>query len=394
MAKALLRVATEVASQDWRCWCNLGRFHGAVAIKNASAIARGAGDRSGGGPSLPPLEAQEKEVWRARALQAAAEAKACFDQAVKVAPEEPEPYLHRAGYAAGAMLAVRSLMEPGGDEALGKHPLLEPRVIADLKAVADKDPENVGAIATAAFFQVVSVAQECHLSLGSEGCWPSLPDDCREYARGAMRRLSDLSNSADSNTASAAFVSLGALEFLLRLDMARAEHLLRRALERDDRLDAPWEMLCGICVSEDRWEEAARVCERRVLEKDSARMRLFLAKIRFKQRNEAEAAKQVEAALRLDPKHRMAQLSSVALRLRRAEDRRALGEVAELMRRLGAAWGDSMTQEERYEYALLHALGAGLAGQREQAIELLRGLRDANPEDQRCQEALAALGNL
>jgi Flp pilus assembly protein TadD len=388
-AEGLLRQVADRAPDDWRGWVALGRcLQGqyADAVEKADRVE---------GTSDPLHKAGWKLMGRrpAEALYAQArpyrdEARSCYDRAVQCAPDRPEPYLHRAEF----LLAVTLRDGAATDTPLRDTARLiaraAPDFLEDVRRGVAHDPANVRLLVGAALLEVLtatdwdkvegaaSPASSVRLlaagipflhkpavPLGAIDLWAPLPAPARARVAEAVRRLEEITGSADAAQAAAAWEALALLRLLVQADAGQAREALHRAAVLQPARAATWDMLSACDHESQRFNEALVAGAERVRLQDSPQARLALAATYCRTGLLDRADEQVRAALVLQPEDAAANLFRAALLLKRPDDPAALKEAGACLDRAKRSLGDQSPAELHHDYALTRAIYHALAGE-------------------------------
>lgn len=397
-AEEYFRRAVLVSSNEWRCWTGLGDFQrqhfGNVLFRGLTNSAEWVTILTS--PDTPDFHPTPANLKEAEDLEAGA-AK-CFDQAVSVAPKEPEPYLQRGGFQAMAygqngLLQHFKNNEPF-DTNLWAAGFYSSGLVTNLQMAAElspRNPEYVGATACLTWSRAMA---ELHGQYSSPA---DLPADTQQYIRHAITRLENLAQDPDQTLAAAAEKNLGVLHMVLG-DQSDAAADMKRSVALDPSRDDAWDLMLAFQIGSATPEELAAICEARLKSKDSARNHLLMARALQRQRKWAQAAEQSQAALAQEPDSVVAEVELLALALKQSDDPdqldRASNIMPDLTRMLGNLPPGIEAAKRRREVLLDLAIAGGLINTPEAGkiakVCLALVLRE-NPNDQTARDILSAL---
>ncbi|HLX94770.1 MAG TPA: hypothetical protein VKU37_03420 [Verrucomicrobiae bacterium] len=321
-AESVYRKAVLVSSNEWRCWVGLGNF---LATESFPLMFPD-NLRSQVTPSpLPP--AQQILAYRPlpEALRQAEvsrdEASRCFDQAMKLAPGEPEVFFQRAGFMCVSNWQNCFFRHYRNDEEISSSQWLSaffsPETIANLQKATGLSSKNYELISIAAYFEWIRALIQAN--------WPTnytvemMPEKIRHSIHGAMTRLEDLSDNSDKKTAAGAFENLGFLNMTFGNNQVATTDF-RRAVKLDPTREASWDLLLGTMLnSMASPEEIVSVCESHLKYENSARNHLLLAKALVREEKWNEGVAQAEIAGNQEPNNVVPSLLIAAIALKQSE---------------------------------------------------------------------------
>ncbi len=418
-SEKVLRHAVRTAPREWRGWISLGQVLGdraveALAGKDAAAAHRkdlerlllAAGPPQGTSP-------QQRE----QALKLLTEARACFDRAVTLAPQERRPYLARAAGCWRHALIRPSLRPEQGQLPLDVDRIMEAtaEALPDLKKASQLGPKDYRTLGALAFFEMmIAFADRKEMATKTE--FPPLPESTRQSLRKTFEELAKLAQGPDQRTAAGAEKVSGLLLWMGLKDGRAAEAHLRRSVALNPLREDAWDLLCAVVgnpyvgdlwqtVVEGAWDllcvvlngpeatpdDLVALCKERLKHKDSARGHLYLAQAygAFEtQDREAE----VRAALKLEPDNYHANLSlAVLLLLHPDDDAAALAEASQVLAHLGPVLQKGMTKEQWCDCTITWAVCEGLKGNVAGAKQAVKYVLDSDPKNRRARLVLEAL---
>jgi tetratricopeptide (TPR) repeat protein len=392
-AEHVLRSATSAVPKDWNCWVGLGQL---LDHKEATAICGGR-KKPVDGKSLEEqlralLPTRPTPELLAEARECHTEAEQCFDQAVSLAPTEPEVYearaLHRYAHALLDGLLLKFLK---GQEQLDLKDIEtvvpSPEFCDDFAHASRLSPTNATLIGCWVWAEISSAM----ISGGGTKLIDRLPESRRKNVLEAMRLLEDLSENPASRTAAAALEALGIVRLITALDPAAAKTDFQRAVALDPSRAQAWQGLVATTIESDP-NELVEVCERWVKSADTARNHVALAKACDRANLPDKALEYARLAVQRDPADPLPQLCLGALLLRRSGDAQA---AAEMRQHFAAALAAINVMEKGDElrqlgvtYGLNMAIILALDGNLELARKTLRDLAGMGPVDQKIKERI------
>ncbi len=402
-AEAISRRATQIAPQLATAWSTLAEMQMAraeklmVPTKDGYQISAGA-TTSFTGLSEALLGGRPTPETMAQVQTLLTESLKNGQQAVQVAPLDPDVYLKRWGLYSNAAflntllnllrardtLTLKAALGPATQ--LRGIALYSPPAIADLQTIARLRPDNATINGAAALYSIVSFAQLNGRELPLPGSLEALPATVADPVRQIIERLETLSN-GDAKTAAPALEALGVVFYMVS-DTAAVE-TLRRAIALDPTRPQASEILIGLLASDQRYAEVETVARAQLKIEDTVRAHLVLAKALDAQERPQEVPAQISAALALAPDDLTANLARAALLLRAndlAPASEQLTKVAQLMQAQPAP-----PAIQQRNYALLQAVLLALQGQTAAAQTALQAILTAQPKSESAQKLLDAL---
>lgn len=390
-SESVLRRATVLSSNEWKCWAGLGEFltqraFDLIVPEKFWSYAQ----------SATPLPREVLDYRPApdafeRAQRYRAEAARCFDRAVSLAPSEADVFLRRALHCYLAEMTARLIKHFQGKKTLDANQLTTAwaKSVPDLREAIRLSPEVPRLIGLAAWFEWVSAGIQAD---PNDRSFDTLPDATRESIYVAMNRLEALGDQRNKKLAAQALETAAILK-LAAEDSAGAATDLRRVVSLDPSGDNAWELLAlALVQSSAPMEQLMALCETRLKLHETARNHLLFAKALVNQQRWQKAAEQTQAALKLEPYNVLAHLMATALVIRRN------GEPAVALRHLHSvkdALGAIPDQEEKWdrlrEYLLNGAIVSALNDQPKQAKDLVNRVLKRDPDDEEAKEILSAI---
>lgn len=318
-AESVLRRAVDESPKDWQCSVALGRFldHQArgMILDPPPPPADDAAPSTPGRPSVETTGLAEKRI---------AEATDYFEQAVKDAPGEAEPYFRRAMHHCLETLVANQIQANGN---AASDTMANPLAgcftdgnLADIQRASRLSPEDYHLMGAAALFEIYAVtAREggmdwTHLSL------ESLPEKQRAFIGETITGLEDLSEGPKRDAAAGASEVLGILEGPILHERERSVASMRRAVALDPSREQSWDVLAATLAQSGRYDELLETCEDQLKYNETARTHLMLAKARERLRQWDACEDEVRLALGDDPADASANLAMGALLLKRSHD--------------------------------------------------------------------------
>ncbi len=398
-AERVLRQGIKVAPREWTCRVALGRF----LTREAFGSLLGGERKSDGLSPLPSSVADllarkpsAGQVEKARKL--ADDSVEQYNEAVSLAPSEPEAHAGRALCLSGRNMVKTAIRIASGEESDPARFATAPftaEALPDLQQVARLRPKDHRAIGTAVLFEVFCVEVERGASqvgslIGATG-WGNMPDTTRESVPGAVGRLEELGQSGDSFQAAGALAVLGAIQCLVIQDQSGAEANLRRAVKLDPSRDAAWELLMGIVATNRRFPELQTLAETRLKAVDTPRNRLILAKALDRLDQTDRCLAEAEAARRRFPNDFGCTLAVAAALLKSEVGKVLLNPIDALITRAEQLLGLAPTREALSDLLLTRGLFYGLSDQPDLARASLNKLLELDRDNADARDALAAL---
>lgn len=407
-AEARLRRAVAVAPRSADAWIALGKVllseaTGAVLPSGMSMSFSGAQvQQTAGDAEIMQQRPAEDAIARAQASLDGA--RAAYDRAVEVAPQDPNAYDQRIGFRMGegftrAMLealradatATRIAAMRGGAQGMAQG-MFSPASSPDLRQIAHLRPDDVQALGAAALFEIIGFARR-EAEAGHQNeitqLWPLLPEEARASVRFSMERLQVLAR-PDTRGGAEASEALGILQYLAGQG-EDAQKSLRRAIGLDPSRDQAWGLLTSILRESNRFDAMAVLLEEQVRHADTAANRLTLAKAYDKLGQTERVGEQVRAALAREPGDLSANLALAVLLMRGGDASlaRAGEQMAQVARLLAPPAEPSQLQT--VDYAVLRGFYLALNGQPDAARAQLQAALKSEADNQSAQQALAAL---
>jgi len=266
------------------------------------------------------------------------------------------------------------------------------RALADYRRAADLDLDDPDA---AAFGALVETMSGLFPSAGAGAqTWDALPEERRTRISAMLTRLAGFATSADPAVASRALVGTAVIQLMVQRDARRAETSLRAALAKDPTSDPCFELLAGMLIGGERWEDLTKLCTEWVKQGDSARKRMILAKAEDRCGRADATEKAWRAALALDPAGFETNLGLAVLVLRRQGAGADPSEPDALVRTAGEAFV-AMTRPSRDQKIygnVAHAWIAAMTGDPDAAEKSARLVLAADSGNSCANEVLAAIG--
>jgi tetratricopeptide (TPR) repeat protein len=399
--ESLLRRATQVSSNEWKCWAGLGRYLGDNALNEILPTQVKGSSASDEAVISAAAKYQPPSELLAKAEAMRKESEACYDKAVALAPKEPDAYLDRANiegsYAMFDFLGrfYRDRQSPKQSEVLQLR--CSAATVRGLKEAARlcPDDEHVAMAAAwlEAFHAVLEVGQrDTSYDLSS---WKSLPENARNSLRQAMGHLEVLSRTANKSRSAGAFQSLGILKMMTQ-DWTGAIGDFHRALALEPVREKAWEGLLGAQVGSGASpEELVTTCKGLVKNKDCCRSRLFLAKALIRQNKFDEAKVEIKKSADLEPNNILSYLFAGALLLKLTDDENnlsyAVSQMTSAKEVLDKMPDDSEKSARWREFMLNGAILSGLLDKPAEAKDWLRPVLKYCPDDQTAKDILSAI---
>ncbi|HEY3282759.1 MAG TPA: tetratricopeptide repeat protein [Armatimonadota bacterium] len=383
-AEGLLRRLTKENPKQWEPWCTLGQ----VLSSRALGLLKPAMTTQGRGPT----SGQPSEEAAAAAREAAAlnrQAMECLDRAVSLAPDRPEPYLERTASGHLGATFIKAFATGGAKLTSDMAPELLPEAaVADLRRAAELSRSSAWLLGALLALEAMRSGPPAAAS----SPWAGLPEATRKRLSGYLGRLEELSASPEPETAGPALVVLGLFEAAYRRDLPSAERHLRKCLEVTPSQDRAWDALTAMFAMTDRDDALAAVCEERVRKADGGRARLMLAKAYARKERWKDCQRELETALRKDPKSSICHLGLAAALLRQVPGGEPALEAVRAHLEAAKELDPGGTKRNAEEYLVNKALLLAVSGNVEAARRALEGVLKTNASCVEAQQALGLLG--
>lgn len=427
-----LRRAVKETPHDWRVWKLLADCidnQATSAILGHQKYSYRFSDAEVMHPAILDEIPDAEKIAKWRKLRQ--EALRCYDQAIKLAPQEREPHFWRAG-----SLFLQGIIEVGlrngqGEQVPMWNAFLTPAFAAETRQIARLSPNDPKSVCGAVIVELGMGIAKDKTKPGD----PIVPLDCklpqasRDFVHWGKHRLEEMTKSAEKNTAAAASECLAlvltteimgdgltmskrfnneqtaedstpgikdglcaiALGLKVLSNVGQIEKNFRRAVQLDPTREFSWDTLTLLLYAFGRIAEAVPLCEQRIRIKDNAHNRLSLAYGYFQQREYDKAAEQLRSGLKSDNNNLDCRFGLIAVLLQ-SEDAEALKQAAEQLDALAARLKKVKKKSRTAQYQLLRGLHAALSDRREWAKELFQGILRQDTDNRSAVEALIALG--
>jgi tetratricopeptide (TPR) repeat protein len=310
-----------------------------------------------------------------------------FDQAVKIAPDDPNVYSRRAI----SRIIYSDIASGLRGRLCDKFPT---EAVADFQEAANKNPRDYRAYFTAVAYEILcnATSPEAMKKPRGENWMESLPDSTQRSVKRGTSKLRELTQSEDKQSAAGAWESLGLLEMMTTFNRELAIDHFRQAVELDPTRGSSWEFLVDMLEEDGRFKAALEYGEKSLLQKDCSRRRILVAQACHRLGKFDQAEEYVRAALKDAPKDFRANLSLAALLLHKANDDVALAEAGE---QLYYAWqllspDDSSTC--KHDYDVTRSIHLALTNQLGEARMRLDEVVKTEKHHRSAELALKALG--
>lgn len=402
-AENCCRQAVKVSPKEWRCWTGLGgilfsqSWRTLMPEKNPMSLLA-----SGGGPVEEVLKKPPTAAALQKVMALNREAAQCYDQAVALAPREPDAFMQRANFKMIAFLEnlfVQYFRD--GSTFDTKKPLsyylFTKNAVPDLKEAVRLSPRNSDVIGLTACFEWLTASVS---AAPAEPTLEELPTDTRRSILDAITRLENLSQDADAKTASSAFRHLGFIKVMCgtmeEASFHAAEPCFRRAVALNPSDEASWNLLlASVLISGGTPEEMTAVCEARLKAANTVFNHLLLAKACTRQKNWDRAAREAGVAFTMDTNSIVAPLMLASLSIRQGEKSERLSQAAPYLRaareRIQVLPANKERDQRLVELMLNAALFQALSGKINEARELVDSVLKHDPENESAQQIKQAL---
>lgn len=400
-AESVLRKATVVSPNEWRCRADLGKFLGIEAFyvllpENARKAGYDSLD------SMMPLirNYQPPAELLAKSEKMRRESAECFDRAVSLAPREPDAFLGRAniqlmfGMSESLERYYRDHQPPDPAQTFQIfHPVASVR---DFNEAARLCPDDYRVVGQAAWYEgSLKIFEIVKQHPNEQPSFNMLPEDTQASVHEAMSRLETMGQSADKEIASGALERLAFIKIMIMQDAPGAKTDLRRAVALEPAREKAWELLLGAAVStSEPPEEMVSICESLVKCKNSAENHLLLAKALTKENKFTEAAAEIKKASDLEPDNVPSVLFAAALAIKGNGDGdlsladELLVRAKDLIEKMPS--GEDQKARER-ELLLDGAILSALADRPDDAKKWLDMVLEGFPDDQTAKDIKSAI---
>ena len=267
---------------------------------------------------------------RIRGDRLLAKAKDCFDKAVSVAPNQPKPYAHRAGFT-----LIRNFMSgmvrviEGKERGLNvKRLLFTSKALPDMQKVAELSPNSPRAIGLSAMFEVFSAIHE------NPDSRDDLPAKTKQSLARAITQLETIAKRNDKSTlADALYVHALILTYSEKVS-PRCETLLDRAIRVNPNHSQAWDLLLVALNDSNKLKKQADVAEARLKLQDNPLTRFMAGSANFKRKNYNRAELHFKKTLKQNPDDLLNNLGLAAVLLKRSDRPGALAKLKPLFKRI------------------------------------------------------------
>jgi tetratricopeptide (TPR) repeat protein len=288
-AATLCRAAVVKAPTNWRCQMILGK----ILDAQSSAIL------NPGRTNANPGAADETSVQRTRSHALAEEAERAFGEAIRLAPGESEPLLHRGLFHASQAQLTAEDPSARGDRRPQEIVLtaIENKVLPDLKGAEKANPGDYRLLAIRLAVQLTAATSPAANRDGQ----------LTESARGELvEGISKLRRIAEESTApsssAGAWESMAVVQYLGLHDTSGADESARRALVVQEGRPRAWNLRAAILLETKRFDDLMTLFEDRLKRTNSLEIHLMAAKIAFNQKRMEGVVPHLEKAGEINPK--------------------------------------------------------------------------------------------
>lgn len=398
-AETVARNATAQAGGTARAWIALGR------VLHARSLLALTGRNTSPDVSEGYLE-YEAQIARLRAAPPSAaqqaqaqalsrEARACFDKAIALAPNDRQTYAARADFVEddglGISAVLHALRGQNPDLVREPHPT---QYFLDVDQVAKLAPADPEIQQTAA----LNDANAPFLGYGGQfidgpsSLWKSLSPRTRHSVQEKMDRLDVLAKGTDALPTARALLAQAQLRFGIWGDAPQAETLLRRALVlvpgQPNVCIALTQMLSG----QVRYEDAAALLSAQLKQTDTALLHLLLARTLERQGNWTDAETQAQRALTMKPDSFTANIALAMLLLHRTDTSPdALAQAQVCLGKAQAALGTNPSRARASEFSIALSILTDLNGDPAGAKQTILSVLTEDRSNTQARDVLAAL---
>jgi tetratricopeptide (TPR) repeat protein len=328
----------------------------------------------------------------ARAQADFTEALRCLDEAVRLAPDEPEARSERAlfRFVSGFYQAGMHLRD--GLRVNPMTVILCDDCLADVKQLARLCPADPRAVGMAAAFEVLMFMDRNPDKIKSVNqVADALPADTRKSVQESVGHLEQIAKGKDTEAAARAEEIAALLSYIAFQDKAGIEQHLRRALALSPHRDQSWDFLVGVLATAGRRQDCLAAALERLRHKDNAHNRFLAAKAYEDLKDYGKAEEQVRLGLAQEPDDLHCGLALAALLLRHEDA--SLAQAGKELDRCEKLLRPSSPAAARDDYLVLRGVFLALSGETRKARELLAGLLQRDKDNKKASEAQAALGD-
>ena len=397
LAEKEYRMATQVSSNDWRCWAALGQF-----LDRQTRLILYPTNFAGLLASSSPEIARPTPDKMERAIKSKTEAALCFDRAVSSSPQEADVYLLRAWHKCGDEAHDYLLRYYRNELKLDRKALgtligmgIAKSAIPDLQKAATLQPQVCQLVGLAAWFELVAIAMT-PLTGGTETPtqFSDFPESSQRIIKNAIAQLTELSQGNDTKRTALALEYLGILRAMTQENEELAVADLRRAVALNPDREQAWDMLLASILESASPEEFAAVCEDRLKHKKSARNHLIFAKALFRRGSFEKATGEAKSAIKLETNNVPAQLMLCAALVRQDKGEAGEEELASAFAK-AAELVKSTNAPERGDWWLVYGLNVAIAAAINDNVKNANAWLDTCqkefPDDERIKEIRNAL---
>ena len=386
-AERLLRSQLQQTPSDHRLWAALGDVHASMAYATLTGSTV---------YSLNGIDAHHEVMHRPYSPEQLASmeknfraAVTAFDRAIEVSPRDLELYRRRILFRFHLGIARDLARTQGADDSY-KRALRNffDSSQPDARQIALLDYKNPEAISVQMFTQYFSSAMASGVDLSlAETLSAGVSPGTKEQLEKGVVQLQALTSTGKPEQQRSALVSLGFFQFLLDYNVA-GEKSLRAAIALDPSHDLAWETLGAMmAMAGNRWDDLLQLSRERAKSNDSVRNRFIAAKAADRAEKPADAKRELQAALKLDPQHVNSQLGMVVVHLREGSPS-GLKEAGHLIAELNEP--RDLAPPQRADLMLVGGVYFALTQQPNAAKDWFEALIKFAPTDERGKAAMAA----
>ncbi len=397
-AESLYRRATAVASNNWRCWIELGKFlddcsFNAMSSEHPSRASQPTTLMERWLKFPPPADNLEQAIKRRN------EASVSFQRAYEIAPNEFEVLIMR-----GRHLSFSNWTATMIQHFQGAKPLLAENLAfnvydllfsvaarPDYHRAAELRPRQYKLLTAMIYAEwVFAMRAATHFKSIQRLTLDQLPEKSRQVILNLMQRLNALADDPERKVAAGALTSFCALKMMFGDDGNRTAEV-RRAVELNPDNEQAWDMLIGFALQTEAPEKFLELCERRLQHKKSARNHLIVAKALNVQKRFPEAEQQARASLKLDQNYAPASLMLAALAIRQDLPAAATAFLLQTRKAIDQLTDEDEANQRKREAFLNLAIVFALQDEPMKAREILESLLQRDETDQTARAIMTAL---
>lgn len=387
-AEKTFQQAVEKFPNEPECWIGFGQFLGGRSI---TAYFGGNQNHDFSMNALLSLAMQRRvnPEDKIRGDKLRTRAKACFDKAVEVAPNQAKPYTNRAAYRLFHDVLMATMIGVGEKKKAPpnlKKYMFSPDLIPDLQKAAELSPNDPRTVGIAALFELFSV----HFS--ETGLEKGLPEKTKKSLIRAMTQLEAIARQNKKATRADAFYLQALFHMFTTQDTARCETLLRQAVKADPTHNQSWDLLMSVFYLAKELEKQVEVSEARLKHQDTPHTRFLAAVANFSVKKYDRTEIHLNAGLKQDPENVINLMGLAAVLITRSDQPGNMARLKPLMKRIETL----MAKNDDYieftiQFEGQRAAYLALTGNADEARKILRSLVKDDSDNVEAKALLDAL---